>query len=105
MLHTSPRPRDRGTWDWGVFVTLCCSSSVHFALITSPPPPTPRPLPLVDAYDPLHVYRIGLEMNLTTGDNRRLNDASIIEVPAVRIADVLRAQVSDYNGVLKSGAG
>lgn len=47
---------------------------------------------IVNAYDPLHVYRIGLEMNLTTGDNRRLNDASIIEVPAVRIADVLQAQ-------------
>ena len=75
---------------------MCISLSSH-----SPPP---RPLPLVDAYDPLHVYRIGLEMNLTSGDNRRLNDASIIEVPAVRIADVLKAQVSHCNGAWKYGA-
>jgi hypothetical protein len=43
-------------------------------------------------------------MNLTSGDNRRLNDASIIEVPAVRIADVLKAQVSHCNGAWKYGA-
>ncbi len=77
----------------------CIVWRYHSALIATSPPP-PRLRHLSDAYDPLHVYRIGLEMNLTSGDNRRLNDASIIEVPAVRIADVLKAQVSHCNGVL-----
>ncbi len=50
--------------------------------------------PCTDTYHPLHAYRIGIELNMTFKNNTPYSDASVIEVPAVRIGDVLREQVS-----------